>query len=173
MAKMSIAEVVTELQKCQTKTERINILKSNDSSALRGLLRMNYDANLKLSLPEGVPPYKKADVPQGFGESTLLSTAKGWYIFTQQGAPNLKQSKREYLYIKLLESLDPVEANIFILAKDKKLDLGLTKLVINEIFPDLIQAESVKNDNKEKPKKVSTKSTSKSDGKGVRDNIDV
>lgn len=173
MTKMSIAEVVSKLQKAQTKTERLELLKKNDSMALRGILRLNYDESLKLSLPLGEPPYKKPTVPEGFGQTTLLASAKSWYVFSRQTAPNLKQSKREFLFIQLLENLDPVEANILLLSKDRKLDLGLTKLVIDEVFPGLIREESVKNDNKEKPKKVSNKSTAKSDSKGTRDNIDV
>lgn len=168
---MSIAEVVKCLQNAQTKNERTEILKNNDSSALRGILRMNYDSSLKLALPEGAPPYKVATVPQGFGETTLLSSYKSWYVFVREAAPNIKQTKREFLFIKLLESLDPVEANIMILAKDKKLNLGLTKMVIDEVFPGLIVeekvVESIKNDNKERPKKASSKSSSKSDGKSL------
>lgn len=176
MSKMSIAEIVKSLQNAQNKTERLNILKNNDSSALRGILRMNYDTALKLSLPEGEPPYKKSNNPEGFGDTTLLSSHKSWYVFVKDLSPNLKQAKREFLFIKLLESLDPTEAQILLSAKDKKLNLGLTKMVIDEVFPGLIQeekiVESVNNDNKEKPKKVSTRTASKSDGKSLWYNID-
>lgn len=180
MARLSIAEVVSKLQNSQSKTERLEILKNNDSVALRGILRMNYDNSLKLSLPEGAPPYKKSHMPVGFGETTLLASSRSWYVFSKESAPTVLQSKREFLFIKLLESLDPAESTILLLAKDKKLDLGLTKKVIDEVFPGLIReevsdinesnieiAESEPNVVKEKPKKSSVKSSSKSTSKSA------
>jgi hypothetical protein len=136
---LTIAEVFKKINEVRFNGDRVFILKKNDTLALRGLLRMNYDHSLKISLPEGAPPYKKKNVPAGFGDTTLLSSAKTWYVFSKELAPTLAQSKREFLFISLLESLDPVEAEIMILAKDRKLNLNLTAKVINDAFPDLIK----------------------------------
>lgn len=135
----SIAEVFDELKKARFNGDRIFILRKNDSLALRGLIKMNYDKSLKLSLPEGVPPYKKKVVPVGFGDTTLLTSAKSWYVFSRESSPNLPQSKREFLFISLLESLDPKEAEILLQAKDRKLQLNLTAKVIGEVFPGLVK----------------------------------
>jgi hypothetical protein len=135
---MRIAEVIEKLKAAKSKAERVELLKNNDSLALRGILRMNYDKSLVLSLPEGVPIFKKSVVPEGMGDTTLKTSAKGWYVFVESLAPNMKQHKREQMFIGLLERLDSKEADILISAKDRKLEIGLTKKVINEAFPGLI-----------------------------------
>lgn len=167
MASLSIAEIVDKLQKATTKLERVEILKENDCAALRGILRMNYDQSLVLSLPSGEPPYTKNTNPIGFGLTTLKTSSKGWYVFSEQLAPNLRQSKRESLFISLLEELDSREAEILIAAKDKKLDVGLTKKVIDEAFPGLIRSETTVNVDKEKPKKSKQKASPTGDGQSL------
>lgn len=167
MSSLAISEIVEKLKSAKTKTERADILKKNDCPALRGILRMNFDDSLVLALPEGTPPYKKLEVPSGFGNTTLKATARSWYVFVKELAPTIKQSKRESLFISLLENLDPKEAETLLLAKDRKLDVGLTKKTINEVFPGLIRAEGSKHDNKEKSEKSSTSSTTARNGKGV------
>jgi hypothetical protein len=107
-------------------------------------------------------------VPQGFGETTLKVSAKGWYVFNKENAPNLRQSKRESMFISLLEALDPVEAEILLAAKDKKLDLGLTKKALDEVFPGLIKSEGKTNGKKEQSTKATTDlaaGAAESDGK--------
>lgn len=162
MASLSVAEVVQSLQSAKTKNERVQILKSNDTPALRGILRMNYDASLTLALPEGTPPYKPSQVPQGFGETSLKASARGWYVFLKETAPNMKQSKRESIFISLLESLDPVEAEILLAAKDRNLDLGLTKKAIDEVFPGLIKSEGKANGKKEQSAKAANRTAERS-----------
>lgn len=137
--KSTISEVFEQLNNARFNGDRVFILKKNDSMALRGLLRMNYDKSLVIDLPPGVPPYSKKKVPVGFGDTTLLTSAKTWYVFSKSLSPNLAQAKREFLFITLLEALDPKEAEILLLAKDKKLTLNLTAKVINDAFPDLIK----------------------------------
>jgi hypothetical protein len=162
---LSIGEVVGKLKSAKTKTERLQILKDNDCSALRGILRMNFDRSLILALPEGEPPFKKAVVPDGLAQTTLKASAKGWYVFIKDLAPNLKQSKREAMFIQLLESLDKTEADILLKAKDRKLDLGLTKKAIDEVFPGLIKSEGIKDGNKKESTKTdSTASTTQGAG---------
>jgi len=168
----SIPEVFEELSKAKYNGDRVFVLRKHDSMALRGLLRMNYDKSLNLTLPEGEPPYKKKNAPVGFGDATLLTSAKSWYVFCKESSPNLSQTKREFMFISLLESLDYKEAEILVLAKDRKLNLNLTTKVINEAFPDLIKdsvlefaQDSLNTDEevKDKPKKTKVASAKMED----------
>lgn len=176
MSSLSVAEVVQLLKSAKTKNERVEILRKNDTPALRGILRMNYDASLTLALPEGAPPYKPMSAPQGFGDTSLKASVKGWYVFVKENAPKMKQSKRESLFISLLETLDSVEAEIFIAAKDKKLDLGLTKKAIDEVFPGLIKSEGKANGKKEQSAKAASRAaerSNQSDGETTRADSDI
>lgn len=174
MSSLTIAEVCDLLKSAKTKNDRIEILKNNDCPALRGILRMNYDASLVLALPEGAPPFKPLNVPVGFGNTTLKASSRGWYVFIKEASPTLKQTKRETLFINLLESLDSKEASILINAKDRKLDLGLTKKVIDEIFPGLIKSEGKLDGKKDKStKNTRTASSDTGDGEATRADTDV
>ena len=166
MSSLSVGEVVEKLQNAKNNNERVEILKNNDSQALRGILRMNYDKSLVLDLPVGSPPYKVNQNPVGFGDTTLKASAKGWYVFSEKLSPKLKQSKRESIFINLLEMLDSRESQILIDAKDRKLNLGLTKKVIEDAYPNLIKAE-VGTKNVKQKKSTSKKSTKSSDDKSL------
>jgi hypothetical protein len=167
MSSLTVAEIVGKLKSAKTKTERIKILKDNDCAAVRGLIRMNFDESLKLALPEGRPPFKQATVPDGFANTTLKASATGWYVFVKELSPNMKQNKREALFIQLLESLDKKESEILLQAKERTLDLGLTKKVILEVFPGLIQSEGNNNGNKKGATENNNTSSSKSTSQGV------
>ena len=166
MASLSVGEVVEKLNAARTKNERIQILRENDSAALRGILRMNFDESLVLALPKGAPPFNRANVPNGFGNTTLKASATGWYVFVRELSPNLSQSKRESIFIQLLESLDSREADILIQAKDRSLDVGVTKKLIGEVFPGLIRAEITKHGNKKESVEGTTSSVA-GHGQGV------
>jgi Family of unknown function (DUF6433) len=159
---LTIAEIVGKLKRAKTKNERVQILKDNDCAALRGIIRMNFDESLALSLPKGRPPFKSTTVPDGFAKTTLKASAKGWYVFVKELSPNVKQSNREAMFIQLLESLDKSEAEILLSAKDGELDLGLTKKAINEVFPGLIKSEGSKDGGKKESAKTDSASSTSS-----------
>lgn len=140
----TVGEAFELLKKAKSKTERLKILKENDSLALRSILRLNYDPNLKFELPEGTPPYTPNPKPVGFGDTTLKTAIDGFYVFVKASCPGLRQHKREMMFINLLETLDSQEAKLLIDAKDKKLKLGLTTKTINEVFPGLLPEEPKK-----------------------------
>jgi len=157
MKQENIASVVDDLKKAKTKTERATILRDNDCPALRGLLRMNFDITLVLALPEGAPPYKKNKSPFGFTKTTLRASVRGWKFFVKELSPELKQHKREHMFIGLLEGLNEKEASVLLDAKDRKLDLGVTRKLIDEVFPNLIKSEAKTNVKKESsPKSTDT-----------------
>lgn len=139
----TVGEVLDRVKNAKTKSERATLLKDNDSLALRSILRLNFDPKIKFSIPEGFPPeYKPSNKPVGLGETNLKSAVKSFYLFVKESSPKVKQSKRESIFTQLLEQLDPLEARFLVEAKDKKLDIGLTKKLIDEVFPGLLPVEA-------------------------------
>ena len=87
-------------------------------------------------LPEGEPPFKPTEVLDT--ESRLLNEIRRIYLFVEGGNPNLTKSRREFLFIQLLESIHPLDAKLIISIKDRKLPFkGLTKKIAQQAFPDL------------------------------------
>lgn len=134
---VGVAQVLENTEKLQTKEEKIEYLRKNgDNIVLKNLLRMAYDQNLEWDLPPGAPPYKKNETRDQ--EGNLFKEYKRLYLF-HKGQQNLKPLKREFLFVQLLETLDPKDAELLLHVKEKKLPYqGFTKTFINEVFPSLI-----------------------------------
>ena len=60
-----LSEVLDKVHKAKTKSQKINILKENDSEALRMSIKSSFDPRIIWALPEGAVPYKPNDVPEG------------------------------------------------------------------------------------------------------------
>ena len=56
------------------------------------------------------------------------------------GNDGLKSMRRETMFIQILEGLHPLEAELLILVKDKKLSTKykITKEIVAEAYPDII-----------------------------------
>jgi len=145
--KLSISEILKKCSEASKKEEKIAILRKYDSTVLRNILKMCYDANLEWMLPEGAPPYK----PNPFvdQQGILYTELRKTYLFCKGGGrEDISQTKREFLYVQFLEHIDPEDAKLMIAVKDKQMPYkGITKKLVNECWPGLIdepQKEEVK-----------------------------
>ena len=140
MARKLISEVLEEAGKIIQREDRIKFLQLNKSPGLTDILRINYDDSIVSVLPLGAPSFKRDNAPKGY-EYTIINKAytQFKYFFKGPVANGMKPLKREGLFLNLLESLNPEEADILIAAKDKKMkSKGITKRLVNDAFPGLI-----------------------------------
>lgn len=77
-----------------------------------------FDPSQKFILPEGDAPYKPDSAPIGMTPANLRMELKKLYVFCRT---DLKAVRRESLYIQLLESIHPSEAEILVAIKDQDL----------------------------------------------------
>ena len=54
--KKYVFEVLSDVAKAKAKADKINILKENETWALKDIIRGSMDTTVKWSLPEGEPP---------------------------------------------------------------------------------------------------------------------
>ena len=140
MARKLISEVLTEAGKIVKRDERIKFLQLNKSPGLTDILRINYDDTIVSALPAGAPNYQQDDAPKDY-QYTILnkSYTQFKYFFKGPIANEMKQIKRESLFLNLLETLHVEEAELLIAAKDKKMKYkGITKKLVKDAFPNLI-----------------------------------
>ena len=136
--KLGLAEILKKASDFEKKQEKIEWLYRNDSPALRAILKYAYDPKVKFILPDGAPPYKQNQLPDL--QSVLYSELRKLYLFIEGGNPNLKQTRREYLFIQLLENLDKEDAELIVAVKDKKIPYkGITKKFVEEVYPGLLE----------------------------------
>lgn len=138
--RLSISEILDRVSRASSKQEKIDMLRQYDSFALRTVLKGALDPNIEWLLPEGEPPYKSNSL---VGQETMLYVeAKKMYLFVKGGNDNLKQLRREALFIQMLETIDPKDAKLLCAMKDKKIPYkGITRNMVSEAFPGLIEIE--------------------------------
>ena len=136
---ISLVTILADVAKAKNKKEKKEVLlKHGNNGALKEILKYTYDPNIKFLLPPGDPPYKSV-VDETENPTYLYGLVRKLYLFVEGGNPNLKSQRREYLFIELLESVHPKEAEILLQMKDKKLKCnGLTYNLVKETFPKLI-----------------------------------
>jgi hypothetical protein len=136
--KKHVYEVLELVEKASKKEEKINILKSNESWALKDVLRATYDDAIQFLLPGGKPPYTPSQ--EGSIPSTLLKQNVQFKFFVK-GGPGEKMLpvKRERIFINVLEAVHPNDAELLVKMINKEsLGKGITKKLVQEAFPGLI-----------------------------------
>lgn len=137
--KLLLSEVLQKVNNAKTKAEKSKLLQENNSQALRSLLIWNYDDSVESLLPQGDVPYRPLDVPKGSNHQ-FLDTQQKLFAYFVKGGINVTTMKREEMFIGLLESLHPEEAEILCLVKDKNLQKKYTRIsktLIQEAFPNI------------------------------------
>jgi hypothetical protein len=137
--RLLISEILQKVSNAKTKAEKIKILQDNNSQALRSLLIWNYDESIISMIPEGEVPFEANEAPAGTEHTVLEKEYSKLYYFIRGGADNIKQFKREEMFIRMLEGLHVSEAELLILVKDKQIQkkYRITKAVVEEAFPQI------------------------------------
>ena len=139
-SRLLISEILRKVSNAKTKAEKIKLLQNNNSTALRQLLIINFDDSVVSLMPEGEVPYTPNDAPVGTDHTRLEQEYRGLYRFFKGGDNSLPRSKREQMFIQLLEGLSEEEAELLCLVKDGKMNdkyKRITKAVISEAFPQI------------------------------------
>ena len=161
-------EILNLISKQRTKAKKIEVLKKYEELPLKVILIWNFDESVVSILPPGEVPYTGYDdqnvykggvsakiseevrsmhtqgnfslgVSDGQGHTTIRRESKHFYRFIKGGDDGLNNLRRESMFINILEGLHPLEAEIVILCKDKKLGevYKITKEVVAEAYPDI------------------------------------
>ena len=161
-------EVFDLVSRSRTKQKKIEILKKYDDSSLRRLFVWNFDQSIVSILPEGPVPYVGYDEQNTYsgtlttkiseevrkmhesgnfslgasdqqGHTTIRRESKHFYHFVKGGNDGINAIRRETMYINILQGLHPLEAEILVLIKDKRLQevYNITQDVVAEAYPDI------------------------------------
>lgn len=136
-----LSEVLDLFEKAKTRDDKLGVLKKYESPILRAIMRINFDPNVKMDLPDGEPPFKKQlDRPIGEQETRLEHEYRRFYIWLDPKV-NLSKIKKETLFVEMLEGLHHTEADLICLAKDRKLSKkwkSLKEEIVREAYPNTL-----------------------------------
>jgi len=163
-----IFEILDLVSKQRTKGKKIEVLRKYEELPLKVILIWNFDESVVSILPPGEVPYTGYDdqnvykggvsskiseevrsmhsqgnfslgVSDQQGHTTIRRESRHFYRFIKGGDDGLNNLRRESMFINILEGLHPLEAEIVIACKDKKLGeiYKITKEIVAEAYPDI------------------------------------
>ena len=161
-------EVLDLVSKQRTKAKKVEILKKYEEPSLKSLLIWNFDESVVSMLPPGEVPYSGFDDQNVYsgtlttkineevrkmhetgsfslgssdqqGHTTIRRESKNFYRFIKGGQDGLSTVRRETMFINILQGLHPLEAEILVLVKDKRLSekYKITQDVVAQAYPDI------------------------------------
>jgi hypothetical protein len=132
-----ISEILDKVSKLKTKKEKVAWLKDQNTDGLRVVIKSSFDPKIKWLLPEGDVPFRRNDAPAGTEHTDLHMESRKLYHFIEGGNYDITQTKRETLFIQILEGLQESDADVLVAAKEKSLHRkfkGLSDNVVKEAF---------------------------------------
>lgn len=134
---MSIYATLKSVDDLKTEEAMVAKLKSLSSRHLKEILSYTYDENIVWLLPDTDPPYTPATDRKDKMESRLLQEMKSLPMFLNVGPyPNMLKSKRESIFIDILQTISPDDAVLLLSVKNRKLPFeNLTREVVEKAFP--------------------------------------
>lgn len=138
---LNLYEVFDKVAAAPFATDKINILRNNESPALLEFLKGVYNPGVKFTV-KSLPKYKPSDAPVGMAMSTIDMELRRAYLF-QENHPKrpkeLTETRTNQILIQVLESLEARESELFGNMLLKKLDVpGISKLLVETAFPGKI-----------------------------------
>ena len=160
-------EVFDAASKQRTKAKKIEVLQTYAHDSIMALLIWNFDETAISVLPPGEVPYgntrednsvtgtlsdkindavgKMSEMgsnslgSQDQGKASIRKEYTKFYNFLKGGNDKLNNLRRETMFINILEGLHPLEAEILILVKDKKLTdkYKITKEIASAAYPQI------------------------------------
>ena len=160
-------EVLDAASKQRTKAKKIEVLQKYAHDSIMALMIWNFDETAISVLPPGDVPYgntrednsvtgtlsdkindavgKMSEIgsnslgSQDQGKASIRKEYTKFYNFLKGGNDKLSSLRRETMFINILEGLHPLEAEILILVKDKKLTdkYKITKEVVGAAYPQI------------------------------------
>lgn len=135
--KLLYHEVLTKVNNAKDKPKKVAVLRQHDTPGLRRIIKGSFDPNITWDLPEGSPPFIANEAPEGTEHSLLENESKKFWHFVTGADTSTSKTRKETLFVQILEALHKGEAEVAIRMKDKELHKhykGLSAAVVKEAF---------------------------------------
>ena len=143
--KKSLSSIIKAASLKPTIEEKVQSLRENACQELYDLLVATFDPRFTWLLPPGKSPYKEVSGlldQEGRLYVEIKHMGKFVAVNGQPVMPKLTRIKREMLFLNMLESIDPDDAKMMVLVKDKKSPFkGMTARIAQMAFPQLYIGE--------------------------------
>ena len=133
-----MANIVSKIEAQTTVEKQVEFLQLHSSYAHKAVLGYGMDPNVKWLLPDGDPPYRPLfEAADQEGRFYVECKKLIYFVDSPEGA-QVKQLKREQLFIQVLESIDPRDAKMLLRMKNHQ--IKIRPEAIAEAFPNMWEA---------------------------------
>ncbi len=162
-----VFEVLQLASKQKSNAKKIEVLKTYEHDSLKTIFIWNFDESVISLLPKGDVPYASAGEQTSYsgtlsekigdavskmqeldtkslgssdqGKSSIRKEYHMFYNFVKGGNDSLSSLRRETMFINILQGLHPLEAEVLILTKDKRLTdkYKISFENVKEAYPDI------------------------------------
>ena len=163
-----VFEILDIVTKQRSVAKKVEALQKFSHPCLKSIFIWNFDETIVSVLPPGDVPYAAVDEMDSFkgtltekiedavekmgeagtkslgsqdqGRSSIRKEYTKFYNFLKGGNNGLSSLRRETMFINILEGLHPLEAEILVLVKDKKLTdrYKITKEIVGAAYPQIV-----------------------------------
>ncbi len=121
-------------------SKKIEILQRFNENYIKSVLIWNFDPSITSVIPDGEVPIQPKENPEVSPSSSIKKEWSKFYNFVKGGNDSMNKLRKETMFINILESLHPLEAEILVLVKDKKLQTkyNITKEIVTQSYPDIV-----------------------------------
>jgi len=135
-----VHEIFSAISSERIGSKKIEILQRFNQNYVKSVLIWNFDSSIISDMPEGEVPIQPKENPEVNPSSSIKKEWSKFYNFVKGGNDTMNKLRKETMFINILENLHPLEAEILILVKDKKLQTkyNITKEIVSEAYPDII-----------------------------------
>ena len=137
-----MGEVMEACRKTKNVTQKVQVLQGVEQDLLphlKDVLQLTYSPRITWLLPPGAPPYRPLEEDLDV-EGQFISEIKNFRYFVNVDGkplePAAKHDRREVLFIRILEMVAPLDAELLIQMKGREIK-GVSKEVAKQAFPDL------------------------------------
>lgn len=130
-----MANIVAKIEAQTTVERQVEFLLLHSSYALKAVLGYGMDPNVKWLLPDGDPPYRGLfDASDQEGRFYVECKKLIYFVDSEEGR-QVKQIKREQLFIQVLESIDARDAKLLLRMKNRQ--INIKPEAIAQAFPNM------------------------------------
>jgi len=135
-----VHEIFSAISSERIGSKKIEIFQRFNENYIKSVLIWNFDPSITSDMPEGEVPIQPKENPEVNPSSSIKKEWSKFYNFVKGGNDTMSKLRKETMFINILESLHPLEAEILVLVKDKKLQTkyNITKEIVTQAYPDII-----------------------------------
>ena len=128
---LSFTEILKAVDEAEDRNTKIEILRQQYKPTMVNLFQSVFDPNVKWLLPKGPIPYTPTEYNDV--EGRLFQESKKLYLFVEGGNSSLTDERRLHLFMQVLETITPADAELLMQFKDKVMPFKtVTPELVNE-----------------------------------------